>query len=397
MLQILFALAALITYGSLYPFELEAADASTGELVRVLTDLRVATSRGDIVGNVLLFLPYGFVTLLAAAPRVHRRTAVLVMLASGAMLAVALQVAQIWVPGRVPAIGDAVLNVLGMLLGFGTATLFRRKLPLDFDRSKRNAVVVPLSLALLWVAYRWFPLVPTVDLQNLKEALKPLFLGPFEPARAVQHVFAWLAFFRILLLTPVGTKGLPFLGAAAILIVAGQAFFAGNTLTQHAVAGLVIALACMPLLLKHYASSVIVGGLLVSLLLDGLRPYALAFTASSFNWLPFSGFLDGNMASNAQNLLYKGFFYGATVFLLRDCGSRPAASAITVAVWLAAIEAMQVWVPSRTAEVTDPLLALLIGWILHLLNPSSAALAYPRRRTPPTSPRIAPEKSGMRS
>lgn len=396
MTQLLVLVAFLIGYGSVYPFGFEARTIGAAQLAAFLSTYYGPTTLSNVVANIVLFAPFGFLAPLAARERRHPRWALGLFVVLGAVLAVALQVVQLWLPGRVPALGDALLNFIGIAFGLGAGLLFDHR-RLDGAREiARTAALAPIMLALLWIAYRWFPLVPTIDLQNVKDAVKPLLLRPaIDPVRVLHDAVAWLAFFRLLAFTPARALSPMRLAIGAVLVVAAQPLFAGNTISANNVAGVALALACLPVLGRHYASTLIVAAMLVTLLLVGLQPYRMAAVPNTFHWIPFTGYLDGSMATNALNLVYKGFFYGTAVFLLRDCGSRPLASALTVAIWLAAIEALQMWVAGRTAEVTDPLFALMLGWVLSRFDATARTRPAPdHRRAPGASPRIRTAQTG---
>ncbi|HRP94617.1 MAG TPA: VanZ family protein [Rhodocyclaceae bacterium] len=398
MLQILILIAVLISYGSIYPFEFAARELSTQQFVAFLTALYGPTSLGNVIANIVLFVPYGFIAPLALRGRSSGWWELPLIAALGLVLAVALQIVQLWIPGRVPAMGDALLNLAGILVGLGLGVPFER----HFDRGTNPALTMmtlaPLLLALAWVAYRWFPLVPTIDLQNVKNALKPLLQRHIDPVRVVHDVVAWLAFFRLLAFTPARALAPPWLGAGAVAIVALQPLFVGNAVSANNVAGLALALACLPLLSKHFASALVVAAIFVVLALTALHPFTLTTLPNTFHWIPFTGYLDGSMATNALNLLHKSFLYGTAVFLLRDCGSRPLASALTVAMWLALLEAAQIWIVGRTAEITDPLYALMLAWIISRLGTASPAVgARSHRRLHDSSPRIRSAQSGSPS
>ena len=57
-------------------------------------------------------------------------------------------------------------------------------------------------------------------------------------------------------------------------------------------------------------------------------------------------------------------------WLLRVVGWRLARATVAVALLLGAIEAIQIHLPGRVAEITDPLLALILGATLALLDRS---------------------------
>ena len=50
----------LIVYGSLYPFDFSLGALGNVDMAMFLTDWRLYSSRGDLLGNISLFLPYGF-------------------------------------------------------------------------------------------------------------------------------------------------------------------------------------------------------------------------------------------------------------------------------------------------------------------------------------------------
>jgi VanZ family protein len=65
-------------------------------------------------------------------------------------------------------------------------------------------------------------------------------------------------------------------------------------------------------------------------------------------------------------LLRKMFVYGSAIWLLRTSGVALTIAAVGVATALGAIEIVQRYLPGRTAEITDPLLALGIAYALSL-------------------------------
>ena len=64
--------------------------------------------------------------------------------------------------------------------------------------------------------------------------------------------------------------------------------------------------------------------------------------------------------------LRKCFWYGSAIWLLRAAGWRLVRAAVAVALLLGAIEVIQIHLPGRVAEITDPLLALILAVILGL-------------------------------
>ena len=115
------------------------------------------------------------------------------------------------------------------------------------------------------------------------------------------------------------------------------------------------------------------GGLIVSLLIvRGLVPYHWSRIANPFSWVPFGGFLRAEWDFGLLTLLQKSFWYGSAVWLLRAAGWRLARAAIAVAVLLGVIEVIQIHLPGRVAEITDPVLALILAMTLGLLDRSES-------------------------
>ena len=110
--------------------------------------------------------------------------------------------------------------------------------------------------------------------------------------------------------------------------------------------------------------------LLLAVLATNLLPLPTIGGHSSFSFVPFSGFLDGNMLLNSVALFEKLFAYAAVLLLFRRAGiGMTAATVVTVAA-LALQEAAQAYLGTGTPEITDPLLALGIAVLLMYIFPS---------------------------
>ena len=64
----------------------------------------------------------------------------------------------------------------------------------------------------------------------------------------------------------------------------------------------------------------------------------------------------------------KIFFYGTTIWSLRFAGVGLKTATCIVAATLAGVEFLQLYMPDRTPDVTDPLLAVLLGLACHVLT-----------------------------
>jgi hypothetical protein len=88
-------------------------------------------------------------------------------------------------------------------------------------------------------------------------------------------------------------------------------------------------------------------------------------TANAIHWIPFATLLEGgDDQRSVLILLEKIFFYGTGIWTWRAAGTRLSVATGIVAGTTAVIEALQIHAPGRTVDVTDPLLAMLLGWAL---------------------------------
>ena len=89
------ATALLILYGSLFPFQFSAL----GErgLVALFESLRFQpTSRGDLVANLLLYIPFGLCLVLAWPAQWRRLTALAATVIMGTLLSLAVELLQVY-------------------------------------------------------------------------------------------------------------------------------------------------------------------------------------------------------------------------------------------------------------------------------------------------------------
>ena len=104
-----------------------------------------------------------------------------------------------------------------------------------------------------------------------------------------------------------------------------------------------------------------------SIVIRGLAPYHFTSVATPFSWVPFGGMFQSDRMAAMSIVLGKTFIYGTFVWLLRDSGWRMRYAAAAAAITLAAIEVTQMYLPGRTPEITDPLLALILAWVLSVI------------------------------
>ncbi len=130
--------SAIFTFGillvlcvTLYPFDFFFGKASFAEITNRF-DLRFVTPYlVDWLNNILLFLPIGFsVTAIIRKRKLGETAVFLIALAAGFGLSFTVEVLQVFLPKRFPAVSDMVSNSAGAGLGY---LCFRRRGDTIFD------------------------------------------------------------------------------------------------------------------------------------------------------------------------------------------------------------------------------------------------------------------------
>jgi hypothetical protein len=109
--------------------------------------------------------------------------------------------------------------------------------------------------------------------------------------------------------------------------------------------------------------------LAITLLARELAPYHLASAPASFHFIPMEAVLSADWFFAVLIITHKAFVYAAVIYLLGAPNALvPAIMAVTAC--LAVLEWFQRYLPGRVPEITDPLLALVLGVALVLLPPA---------------------------
>jgi VanZ family protein len=367
--KLLLACVALIAYGSLYPFDFTAAP---GAGIDGLFALHRPT-RGDLVANLLLYLPLG-VCLAVAAASPSWVALVFVAIGLGAGISVVIEVLQLWLPARFTSGTDVLLNVVSTLAGAVAGQIMRFRLGAiagTGTRAKREAVV-PAGLVLLWLAGRTAPFVPTIDWQKYKNAVKPLIRWEdFTGLATLRLALGWAVVALALRLCWPRPRPLLALALLMAAVLAAQVVVVGRVLRPPEFVAMALVLAAMPLA-AHVDRVTLARGLGAALatliVVTGLAPFDFTTTPADFRWVPFAGSLTDSLEQNLLAMLEKLFLYGAVLWLCGEAGLRPRVAVGGLALALAGIEIAQCWLPGRVAESTDPLLALGLGALLHRLG-----------------------------
>lgn len=370
MVRLLLFLIGLILYGSLYPWDFHFHRLDESPLVTLWMGWPARITRyvfRDLVINVLLYVPLGAVALVVLARRVGRMGGALGALALGVLLSLTVEVLQIFDRSRDASAFDVACNAAGTLLGImlalAAAEPLRRLLARHRAQWRTNPAAV--LLIALFVSAQLYPFFPRFSTHALAGKLHDLAALHFTWALLATATAAWLTIaLAIEALTGARAAGryyglLLFVLPARLLLDTPAPSL--GTMLGALLAWLLWKVLPARMPWRHAAAGVVA---LSAVAISQLAPYHFATRPAAFSWIPFAGTLNSEWGSAARILLGKALDYGALVWLLRAPLRGYAVSAAVAAIALAATEAAQVWLPGRTAEITDPLLAILMALVL---------------------------------
>ncbi len=348
---------ALILYGSLYPFEFHNYVDPAQGMRHLLSTWHTRSSIGDLLANILLYLPLGFFAAKTAV-RLPPLLRVSIAFLAGALLSMSIEYAQLWDLQRVSAMSDVYANSIGAFLGAVAGTALAIDLHVSHWKELRRRPFAFLMI-LCWIAYRLFPFVPVIDAHKYWHAVLPLLQPPGLKFTDLLPYFAsWLAAGALLqsALGPVaGRYALP---ALLMAILCARIAISDVALSQAEIVGgsaaAVIWVAWLHA--RKYRIPIVALALAATVVVDGLRPFRFLSAPRAFDWIPFLGLIDGSIWTSLPAHIFKFFLYGTLVWSLRRSKLSWLAATITAAVLVFLVHYLQVYLPGRSAEITDVVL-----------------------------------------
>jgi len=305
--------------------------------------------------------------------------------AFGAALSALMELTQYYDEGRVTNATDVYSNSLGTALGAAAGYIIGVEIRWPLLRGIA-ANRVPTLLLTAWIAYRLYPYVPTIDLHKYWDTLKPIVLSPrLAPYDFFRHTAIWLTVYT--LVATVSRKDRPWLVvplfAGAVLLA--KVLIINTTLSVAETAGAGLAYVIWLMLAGHARLRLGVVALLFSLtvLAQRLEPFQFQAEAHQFGWIPFLSFMQGSIEVDVMSFLEKFFLYGGWIWLLVTSDLRLRSAASLVAALLFLTSWAETYLPHRSAEITDCVMALVIAGIFALIDqdrPASFTSSQPASR-----------------
>jgi hypothetical protein len=216
-----------------------------------------------------------------------------------------------------------------------------------------------LLLLAVWVAYRLYPFVPTLDFGKYWHALRPVLLAPLphgsDPFRLC---LMWLLCCMLVEATAGAARTVRLFPALVGAIFAAKVVIVDNALSSADIAGATVAYVLWLLLFRraparHAILAVFFAALLAAMRLDPLR---------GLDWL---------------SLLERAYLYGGLIWLLTRAGMRLLFATLATALFLVVIGVAAAHGQVRAAEITGGAVAICAGALFYV-----SALSLPRRSRP---------------
>jgi hypothetical protein len=99
-----------------------------------------------------------------------------------------------------------------------------------------------------------------------------------------------------------------------------------------------------------------------------LYPFTFSDEAMrSFGWIPFKSLMQGSIGTNVQAFCEKTALYGGMIWLLARGGFSFSIATLLTSGMLFVASYMQTFLHGRSAEITDVVIALLMGVVFSIL------------------------------
>jgi len=310
----------------------------------------------DIAVNVLVYLPLGLFAYTTLTQFRRMKVAVLLSLLLGFVLSTLVEVSQVFIVGRVPSLLDVITDTVGTSIGIFAGVLWSRRRHPTARRPDSDLLLC------FWVLYQCFPFVPqlkaSVIVRSHAEDVLLFFAAAAALVPMVRSLGGTERWSRIVL-------------GALLLLVPLKAFLftRGVALAEIICSAVIFAIAWfVPLRATPLRAAIVAPVLAVAVAVHGLAPFHFLAVPHAFSWVPFQASFYSEWEPALTIMLGKVFLYGALLWLIHESGVRLAAATVLTAAMLAAIEAIQMYLPGRSSEIVDPLIAVVLGWVFWSLG-----------------------------
>jgi VanZ family protein len=371
---------AILIYGSFFPFGYIEQPHPGRALHALLATWHAWPGRIHFTTNVVMYIPLGFFAILAL-PRQKAAWRIVQVSVAGLALSFAIEWAQYFAEGRDSELADVYGNLLGTFLGALAGTFVAHRME-RVSRSENAPRPFVLLLLVCWLGFRLFPLAPAFDWDKYTAAWKPLLQSPGPaPLDLFRQAATWLA---IGLLCE-GAFGKRHARSAPVflfvMVLLGRTVVAELVVTPAEVWGGALGLLLWIVVVSRLRlRAVLVAAIFTgAVILQALEPFTFRTPARAFGMVPFRSFIETPTEIGVRSFLEKVFAYGALVWLIARAGFAVRVAAILGGALVLGLRWLQVYLPGRSAEVTDAVMLLLIAALMYLMAEDPKELASPGR------------------
>jgi VanZ family protein len=359
--RLLLLTIVLIAYASLYPWHFHPYYYADSPLWVLWHSWPVRVNRfdaKDIAVNILVYLPLGFFAFAAFAAIWRTWVSAIAALLVAIALSLSMEIAQLFVAGRVSSALDVAANTFGGAAGTIAGWVWR-----THHRASRSPMRTDaMFMIACWSLYQLFPFFP--------HRSGPRLLAASPDLHAILYFASVLALVPLIDALGGATRRRRLTLAALVILAPLKMFIFTRTVTIVELVSTAAAFATALLLpVRARVAAVFLG---ISVVVLGLVPFTFQDTAQPFSWLPFQASFTSDWAPALVVLLGKVFVYGSLLWLIRESGLRLALAAALMVAVLGAIEVTQMYLPGRSPEITDPVIALILAWVFWSLAPKQA-------------------------
>jgi hypothetical protein len=358
-LTVLAVSVLVIAYLCLYPFVLKAPLAATSMGRISLADF----TPGDIIANVVLFLPWGAAVGWAARGRFSAILAVVLAAAGAAVLSIGFETLQQAIVGRVSSGMDVIANLTGAVAGVPLARYIATPRWNARTTARFGGYVV-----VLWLVARLIPFVPSVHAHDWAVNLREMLTADAPSWRrilfytagyaAVFSAIRRMGFMRIHPLSVYAALGLFIVGAQVTI----------ETMQSDLGEWIGLALAWCGFYvwqnnedLHQRALRMLVT---TAFLVEALRPFDFG-ASNPFSVLPFHALLDTfNPITNMRAVAEYGFWTAALIMVWYSHRVQPWQAAAGVTGLVLCTELAQTTLTGRTPDTLPVFMAVVAGFWL---------------------------------
>jgi hypothetical protein len=226
-------------------------------------------------------------------------------------------------------------------------------------------VLLLAAAAGMWL----YPYVPSLHPARWMHAFTFAMDAPFDAIVLFRQTIFWLtvaALFEEL----IGPHARIWLIAATLIVLGMRMTIPESSPTATDAAGAIAGIALWVLAISRSRARIaIVAALFAAyVVMEALRPFQWLPAPRRFQWVPFLGFMNGPRGAAARTFLEKTFTYGSFVWLVRRSGAPwwiATASCVTL---VFVLRLAQVWLPGRSAEISDAIMTLVLAVVLRTLG-----------------------------